>query len=133
LDVLDDSGRDDVLITEVGLVHPDAGLTLIEASVVVAGSDLVGVRAGYPPAVAALPAGVQWEDAQLAPRALVAPHAATPEAFNLVVGLELGESVTMAKTNGFEVKYESGGRDYVYVTPNSVELNEEGCGGAPLS
>jgi hypothetical protein len=78
LDVLDDSGRDDVLITEVGLVHPDAGLTLIEASVVVAGSDLVGVRA-------------------------------------------------------FEVKYESGGRDYVYVTPNSVELNEEGCGGAPLS
>lgn len=128
LDTLENSGQANAVISEVELVHPDAGLTLIEASIVVAGFTLVGVRSGYPPALGELPDNVEWAEAQPMPGAVVTPQDATTGVFNLVVGLELAGSVTMARADGFRIMYESGGRDYEYVTPNSIELKEGPCG-----
>ena len=125
IDALVNPGPENVEIQSVSL-KGGSSLTMLQAVVVPAGSNLVGVLSGFPPDPATLDQGIRWVEASDAAGAVIPPDTDTA-AWNLVVGLQLDDDSQSGTTDGFEVVYDYGGRTYTYVTPSTVELVRESC------
>jgi hypothetical protein len=111
-EALQNSGTKPAIITAVSLANPH-DLKLVTAWVIpITGTDLYGVRAGYPPA-AGLDPGVEWSRRELAAGASI-PRLVGQQVVNLLLVLKPAASTGTA--SGVRISYRAGGRDYQFQT-----------------
>jgi hypothetical protein len=127
LDVLVNSGPDDLVLREVALAEPEPGMELIEALIVPVEKDLVGVVTGFPPEPEELSAEIQWSDAVPAVGARIPASGESGQMANLVVGLALQATTQSATTSGLNVRYKTPDGEFLYTTPNAIEIRQSAC------
>lgn len=127
IDVLVNSGPEDVVIEGVTLDTSDPNISMIDAVLVpIRGGDLVGIHPGFPPDPENLPPGIDWSEAVQATGGHIGPTSAN-EISNLVVGLALASGFESASATGIEVIYAVGDRTYKYTTPTEIEVMSGPC------
>jgi hypothetical protein len=116
---LSNSSKSPVVVDRVVLDDPHH-LRLLGADIVpIAGHDLVGDWAGFPPTGSELSAGVEWTQRVAAAGAHIAPDQSN-QVVNLVVALKPEGSTGTAK--GIDIYYSSGSTQYHLLTATRLRV-----------